>query len=139
MPARPLTDLRTSQRLARVRQHGTGPELAVRQVVSGLGHRYTVSNRNLPCSPDLANRSRGWAILVHGCFWHRHAGCRLATTPRRNRAFWVDKFDANRRRDGRVARALRSGGFRVATVWQCQLVNPDRLALRLKRFLTEKR
>lgn len=128
-------DDETSARMARVGQRGTKPELIVRQVLSALGYRYRVQNRDLPGAPDIANRSRGWAIFVHGCFWHRHRGCKKTTTPKRNRAFWVAKFERNVARDKRVTRSLRREGFRVITVWECETADPERLARRLERLL----
>lgn len=107
----------------------------MRREVASLGHRYRVSNRDLPGCPDLANRRRRWAIFVHGCFWHRHAGCRLATTPKRNAAYWKAKFDDNVARDRRVTQALRDQGFRVLVVWGCELESPL-LRRRLRRFLS---
>ena len=108
----------TSARMARTRQSGTAPELVVRQALRQLGHRYRVANRDLPGSPDLANRRRRWAIFVHGCFWHRH-GCKATTTPSNNREFWEAKFARNEARDARVARELRAEGFVVIVVWEC--------------------
>jgi DNA mismatch endonuclease (patch repair protein) len=128
-------DDETSARMARVGQKGTKPELIVRRMLSALGHRYRVENRDLPGAPDLANRSRGWAIFVHGCFWHRHRGCKKTTTPTRNRAFWLAKFERNVARDKRVVRQLRAGGFSVITVWECETVDVDRLGRRLQRLL----
>lgn len=131
-----LTDPETSARLGRVRQKGTRSELEVRRLLRGLGHHFRVNNRNLPGSPDIANRRRAWAIFVHGCFWHRHPGCRRATTPKRNRAFWEAKFATNQERDRRVVAALRALGFRTITVWECEVdENPGRLARRLARAL----
>ena len=115
------TDAATSARMARIRQKGTEPELAVRHAVATLGLRYTVNNADLPGSPDLANRSRRWAIFVHGCYWHRHAGCYKATTPRTNTEFWLNKFSRNVARDAAARSELESRGYRVLTFWQCEL------------------
>ena len=93
-----------------------------------LGHRYRVRNRDLPGSPDVANRSRRWAVFVHGCYWHRH-GCKATTTPKRNRAFWEAKFARNVERDAESAAALRKLGFTVVVVWECE-TKGDLAALR---------
>jgi len=130
-----VTDPETSRRLGRTRQKHTQPEVEVRRLLHELGHRFRVENRDLPGSPDIANRARCWAIFVHGCFWHHHEGCSRATTPKRNRAFWEAKFEANRERDRRVAAALRRGGFSVITVWECETARPEALARRLSRSL----
>lgn len=95
----------------------------------GLSFRRNV--RNLPGSPDLANQSKGWAIFVNGCFWHRHTGCKRATIPKRNHDFWTDKFIANRRRDAQKIRQLRGAGFRVVLVWECEIDDVQQLGRRL--------
>src|SRR5262249_2591674 len=77
-------------------------------------------NGDLPGSPDAANRTRLWAVFVHGCFWHRHDGCVRTTTPKRNRAFWEAKFAANQTRDRRAGLALRRLGYTVVIVWECE-------------------
>lgn len=110
----------TSRRMRRVRRAGTAPELLVRQALSRHRIRYRVSNATIPGSPDLANRSRGWAVFVHGCFWHRHAGCSRASMPTKNVAFWQRKFERNIQRDAQVLRNLRSAGWRVYIVWECR-------------------
>ncbi len=106
--------------MGRVRQKDTRPELQVAATLRSLGLRYRKNVRSLPGSPDFANKRRRWAVFVHGCFWHRHTGCRRATTPRANREFWLEKFAANRLRDARAIRKLRSMGFKVVIVWECQ-------------------
>jgi DNA mismatch endonuclease, patch repair protein len=115
------TDATTSARMGRIRQSGTAPEITIRRAVATLGLRYTVKNRDLPGSPDLANRSRRWAIFVHGCYWHRHEGCHRATTPRTNTEFWLNKFSRNVARDEAARIELQRRGYRVLTFWQCEL------------------
>lgn len=125
----------TSERMAGVRRSDTKPELIVRRLLSELGHRFRVRNRDLPGSPDIANRTRGWVVFVHGCYWHRH-GCRATTTPKRNRAFWEAKFRRNVERDAERVRALREQGYRVVVVWECETKKElDVLRSRLKREL----
>ncbi len=137
-PTELVTDAETSARLGRVRQHDTTAEVAVRQALHGLGLRFRINNRDLPGSPDIANRSRKWAVFVHGCFWHRHKGCQRTTSPKRNAAFWQEKFEANQRRDRRVVRKLRGMGFKVVTVWECETDDADRLHNMIaKRFDTD--
>jgi len=128
------TDAATSARMGRVRQSGTAPEMTIRRAVSTLGLRYTVRNRDLPGSPDLANRSRRWAIFVHGCYWHRHEGCHKATTPRTNTDFWLEKFSRNRARDEDARIELERRGYRVLTFWQCDVEENNAIASRLGRL-----
>ncbi|MGD1017113.1 MAG: very short patch repair endonuclease [Roseiarcus sp.] len=129
------TDPSRSELMRRVRQHGTKPEQDAAALLRELGLRYRRNVRTLPGSPDFANKSRRWALFVHGCFWHRHRNCERATIPTRNQRFWLDKFSANEKRDRRNARKLRSIGFRVITVWECQAEDTPRLLRRLARNL----
>jgi DNA mismatch endonuclease (patch repair protein) len=109
----------TSERMRGVRQRGTAPELVVRSALRQLGHRYRLGNRDLPGSPDIANRRQRWVVFVHGCFWHRH-GCKATTTPTRNPEFWQAKFARNVARDRRVIEDLTARGYRVVVIWECQ-------------------
>jgi DNA mismatch endonuclease (patch repair protein) len=118
---RVVTDRATSERMAGIRQKDTAPELAVRRVLVAHGLRFRTHNRDLPGSPDVANRKRKWAVFVHGCYWHRHAGCSKATTPKRNREFWISKFEANVARDARARAELQALGFDVLVVWECEV------------------
>ncbi|MDD1526164.1 very short patch repair endonuclease [Bradyrhizobium sp. WBOS7] len=114
------TDAETSARMARIRQKGTKIEAAVASALRDLGLHYRKNVRKLPGSPDFANRSKRWAVFVHGCFWHHHTGCYKATIPKSNRRFWLEKFRDNKRRDARSARLLRREGYRVLVIWECQ-------------------
>ena len=124
--------------MAGIRQHATAPELEVRRVLRELGIAYRIRNRDLPGSPDLANRSRKWAVFVHGCFWHRHKGCYRTTTPTRNRKLWEEKFAANIARDAAGASELRKRGFLVVAVWECETRNGERLQRKLSSRLQDK-
>lgn len=125
--------------MAGIRQHSTGPELAVRKILSALGVRYRVSNRSLPGSPDIANRRRKWAIFVHGCYWHRHQNCPRSTTPTNNRQLWLDKFAANVMRDRVKKGELQQMGYTVLTIWECQVEDRSRLTRILSRVASMRR
>lgn len=125
----------TSALMKRVRRSGTDAELRVGKLLSALGARYRKNVSSLPGSPDFANQARSWAIFVHGCFWHAHRGCSRARLPRHNREYWALKLETNQKRDLRKLRELRSRGFSVITVWQCELSNQEKLLRRLARFL----
>jgi DNA mismatch endonuclease (patch repair protein) len=129
-----VRDAATSQRLSQIRQHGTGAEISVRSCFRRLGMHFSAENRDLPGSPDLANRRQRFAVFVHGCFWHRHSGCSRTTTPKRNREFWLRKFDANIKRDARVIRELRSMGFLVMIIWECETMRPAILNARVAKL-----
>lgn len=125
--------------MRRVARRGTAPEKLVAAVLRALGLAYRLDVAGLPGRPDFANRRRRWALFVNGCFWHHHTGCRAATVPKANRAFWTEKFAANRRRDARAIRALRAAGFRVVLVWECETRRPEALRARLAAVLGGRR
>jgi DNA mismatch endonuclease (patch repair protein) len=117
-----------------VRQERTGPEDAVAAAMVRAGMRFRRNVRSLPGSPDLANKTRRFAIFVHGCFWHRHPGCPKATMPKTNVEFWVNKFLANVERDSRKEESLRAIGYNVQVIWECETQDAeslDRLVARL--------
>jgi DNA mismatch endonuclease, patch repair protein len=124
--------------MRRVRQRGTAPELTVQTLVRRMGYRFKTNGTHLPGSPDLYNTRSRRAVFVHGCFWHRHTGCKAATTPKNNAAFWQAKFESNMERDRMKQRQLRQLGYRVLTIWSCQLEDAAKLARlkrRMERFL----
>jgi DNA mismatch endonuclease, patch repair protein len=121
--------------MAAIRSKDTRPELVVRKLVHALGFRYRLHSKDLPGKPDLVFRSKRKAVFVHGCFWHRHSGCSKASTPKTRTEFWECKFNANVARDKRVMRALKNDGWRILTVWQCELRDVEELTSRLIKFL----
>ena len=110
-----------SRMMAGIGSRNTRPELALRRAIHARGLRFRLHDRRLPGTPDLVFRRFGAVCQVHGCFWHRHAGCPYATTPSTRKGFWQAKFDANTERDRRNRRDLLQAGWRVATVWECAL------------------
>ena len=116
------------------RKH-TKPEMITRRALHALGYRFRVNMKGLPGSPDIAFTKRRKAIFVHGCFWHRHPGCRCATEPKTRNEFWRTKFEANIERDDRKRRELEKLGWKVETVWECETRSLSRLIERLKDFL----
>ena len=121
-----LTPERRSALMKRVKRSSTGPELTLRKVLHGMGLRYVIGNKRLPGTPDLAFPRYKAAVFVHGCFWHGHE-CRQGRSPSSNVDYWVPKIEANRARDKRKEQALSDLGWRVYTVWECEL-KPDRRA-----------
>lgn len=119
--------LTVRQRMQRIRQRDTAPEMAVRKYLFRQGVRYRVCPPTVPGRPDLLNKSAQWAVFVHGCFWHGHTGCILARLPKTNRPFWREKIIANQARDRRKARELSRLGYVVYTLWQCEIGDPKRL------------
>ena len=119
-----MTDIvdtkRRSKLMAGVRNRDTTPELAVRRIAHRMGLRFRLHRTDLPGRPDLVLPKHRLAVFVHGCFWHRHEGCRHASTPKSRIAFWTEKFAANVERDARQEAALRTLGWRVLVIWQCE-------------------
>ena len=107
--------------MGRIRGKDTKPEMLVRKYLFAHGFRYRLHGRKLSGHPDLVLRKYGAVIFVHGCFWHRHEGCRDATTPSTRVDFWCQKFKSNMSRDQRNVVTLMSSGWRVAIVWECHL------------------
>ncbi len=123
-----------SEIMRHVHSKDTRPEIAVRKLVYGMGFRYRIHSKAVPGQPDLVVAIRKQAIFVHGCFWHRHA-CPAATLPKSNRDYWQGKQNRNAARDKRNVRILRGSGWKVLTVWECEIKNMKRLQRRLRRFL----
>ncbi len=118
-----VVDRATRRRMmSGIRGRGTKPEMVVRSYLHRAGLRFRL-HANLPGRPDLVFPKHRTAVFVHGCFWHRHNGCRYATTPATNMAFWLQKFEANVARDAAVKKLLRSSGWKVRVVWSCQLTS----------------
>lgn len=110
-----------SRMMSCIRGKNTRPEVTLRSLLFAKGFRYRLHARSLPGSPDLVFPKYKAVIFVHGCFWHRHEGCRYATTPKANGEFWARKFEGNVARDARHVEELRRQGWRVAVVWECAL------------------
>lgn len=108
-----------------IRGRNTRPETRLRRALHARGLRYRLHVRNLPGTPDIVFPSFRAAIMVHGCFWHRHKGCRYATNPGTRPEFWQEKFGRNVERDRANEQALQNAGWRVATVWECALRRPE--------------
>lgn len=110
--------------MSRIRGANTRPELLVRSFLHRVGIRFRLHAGNLPGKPDLVVPAAKIVVFVHGCFWHRHRGCRLTTSPTANAEFWARKFAGNVERDRRNQRDLRRAGWRVLVLWECQIDKP---------------
>lgn len=119
-----------------VRTRDTGPELTVRKLLSTLGYRYRLHAQKLPGRPDIVFPGRKRAIFVHGCFWHSH-GCKKGKVPKSRLDYWEPKLRTNKQRDAAQVRALRSLGWSVLVVWQCQIGEPEKLQKKLCRFIDD--
>ena len=114
--------------MSRIRSSNTSPEVALRRALHALGFRFRLHRKGLPGKPDIVLPRYRTVIFVHGCFWHRHCGCKIATTPKSNTEFWVEKFDRNVARDTRSRELLEAQGWRVMIVWECELGSGSKAA-----------
>jgi DNA mismatch endonuclease (patch repair protein) len=121
--------------MRRVKGRDTSPEMTVRKALTRLGARYRLHRKDLPGAPDIVLPGRRIALFVHGCFWHGHDCARGARVPKQNRDYWVAKVARNRDRDARNLAALENAGWRVETLWECELKDEAALAARLERLL----
>lgn len=123
-----IVDKKTRSRMmAGIRGANTKPELALRRALHARGFRFRLHAKNVHGRPDLVFPKYRAVVFVHGCFWHRHEGCRYTTTPSTRQEFWQAKFRANMARDSAVRDALLDKGWRVATVWECALRKPEQV------------
>jgi DNA mismatch endonuclease (patch repair protein) len=123
-----IVDQQTRSRMmAGIRGKDTKPELALRRALYARGFRFRLHSNEVLGRPDMILPKFRAAVFVHGCFWHRHAGCRYTTTPATRTEFWRSKFDANVARDYMVREALIQAAWRVVTVWECALRKTDQV------------
>jgi len=117
IPRQPLS---RSEVMSRVKGKNTSPEIRVRRELHRFGVRFRLHRADLPGKPDIVLPGRRCVIFVHGCFWHRHPGCRATRTPKSHIEFWERKFTDNVERDVRAQTALENAGWRVIVVWECE-------------------
>lgn len=143
-----LSPSERSARMSLVRASNTKPEMIVRHLAHGMGYRYRLHAKSLPGRPDLVFPKRKCVIFVHGCFWHRHAdpSCKLARLPKSRLDFWLPKLEQNRTRDDANEQKLHALGWRVLTVWECELRDAggrvrslEPVTRELTKFLGERR
>src|SRR5438067_12384566 len=115
-----LTPERRSWNMSRIRCKNTSPEMRVRSLLHRMGFRFRLHGKKLPGRPDVVLAKYKTVIFVHGCFWHRHQGCKNCTTPTNRREWWLAKLNGNAARDRLHAVSLRKLGWRVIVVWECQ-------------------
>ena len=128
-------DPKRSANMARIGSRDTAPELAVRRTLHRLGYRFRLYRHDLPGKPDVVLPRHRTIFLIHGCFWHRHPGCRFAYTPKTRVSFWEGKFERNVARDLKVERELRERGWTVQVIWECETHDPAALERRLLETL----
>jgi len=135
----PLSPEQRSERMSRVRNKDTKPELKIRRLVWSLGYRYRLHSKNLPGRPDLVFHARRKVIFIHGCFWHQHGeSCRQYRMPRTRLEFWLPKLEGNKRRDSANQQLLREMGWDYMVIWECRIKAIEEVKQRIVNFLEGK-
>ena len=124
--------------MRQVRSKDTKPEMLVRSFLHQKGFRFRLHVKSLPGHPDIVLPKYKTVIEVRGCFWHRHRGCKAATTPASNTAYWTEKFQRNVERDKKTKASLQKLGWHVIVIWECQLKNTSYLSRLPNRIITNK-
>jgi DNA mismatch endonuclease (patch repair protein) len=125
-----------SKIMAQVKSENTSPELAIRKLLHRLGYRFRLHRKDLPGKPDIVLPKYRTVIFVHGCFWHGHPGCKRAARPASNTDFWNKKLDRNIERDRKAREELEKTGWRVMTIWECEIKNAGKVEEKLQ-FLSD--
>lgn len=110
-----------SKNMAAIHSKNTKPEIYLRKLLFARGYRYGVNSKSVPGHPDIYMKKYNTAVFVHGCFWHRHDGCKYAYMPKSRVEFWLKKFEANVKRDELVRKELASKKIKVLVVWECTI------------------
>lgn len=121
--------------MSRIRSKDTKPEKTVRSTLHRMGYRFRLHDKKLPGKPDIVLPKYKTVIFVHGCFWHRHSGCRYTYTPKSRVEFWELKFQKNINNDQENIRVLRESGWQVKVIWECETKDADKLAEAIAAFL----
>lgn len=128
---------RRSWNMSRIRSKDTAPEVRVRSFLHRAGYRFRLHDKSLPGSPDIVLRKHRTAIFVHGCYWHRHPGCKDASTPKTRVDFWQEKFRGNVLRDEKNTKSLEGLGWNVEIIWECQTKKDETLRDCIDRILSK--
>jgi len=131
----PAKRISRSENMRRITGKNTTPELTVRRLLSEHGFRYRLHRAELPGKPDIVFARLRKVIFVHGCFWHAHS-CRMAHKPKTNESYWSPKLQRNQERDTRHLAALKAAGWKVLTIWECELKDVPSVKRKLLRFLS---
>ena len=116
-----VTPEQRSKNMAAIRSKNTKPEVYFRKLLFAKGYRYSLNSKRIPGHPDIYLKKYNTAVFVHGCFWHRHAGCRFSYMPKSRIEFWQKKFEANQKRDAVVKNELYDRKIKCVIIWECTI------------------
>ena len=125
-----------SYNMSQIKGKNTKPEETIRKYLLGRGLRYRKNDKRLPGHPDIVLPKYKTVVLVNGCFWHVHEGCKYFKWPKSNVEFWKNKLTENRRRDVVKIQALKELDWKVIVVWECELKG-DNQTTRLNKLYLE--
>ena len=129
-----LTIERRSWNMSRIRSNNTKPEIIVRSLLHHMGYRFRLYRKDLPGKPDIVLPKYKTVVFVHGCFWHRHRGCKRCTTPTSNQGYWLKKLNRNIEKDKLHKMQLRKSNWKVLVIWECETKNLDKLTNKLSKL-----
>lgn len=120
--------------MSRIKGKNTKPEMLVRKFLFSKGFRYRLHVKDLPGKPDIVLPKYKTVIFVHGCFWHGHEGCKYFVVPKTRTDWWLNKINANKANDQKVIALLKKDGWKILTLWECEL-KPAHILTTLERLL----
>jgi len=126
-----------SWNMSRIRSRNTKPERMVRSLLHRMGYRFTLHRKDLPGKPDIVLPKYKAVIFVHGCFWHRHEGCKYAYFPKTKQKFWATKFKSNVERDRNVMKQLKEKDWQILIIWECELSDTESIIKTLEAYLNK--
>lgn len=132
-----ITKEQRSKIMSQIRSKDTKPERRVRSLLHSMGYRFRLQRKELPGTPDIVLPKYRTVILVHGCFWHRHRGCKYCKTPSSNKSYWTKKFTRNTRRDIKQRKMLEQNGWKVSIIWECETEDERKLLQSIIRIFSE--
>ncbi len=133
-----VSTTKRSEMMSNIKSRNTQPELLVRRYLHSAGFRFRLNQKVSGFRPDIVLRKYRTCIFIHGCFWHRHKGCKLASNPKSNSKFWEIKFQKNTQRDEKIMAILKEEGWKIGIIWECAVRSGEYLRFDyLKAFETE--
>jgi DNA mismatch endonuclease (patch repair protein) len=123
--------------MSRIRSTNTKPEIIVRSLLHRLGFRFRKNVKTLAGKPDIVLKKHQAIIFVHGCFWHQHEGCKRSNIPKSNQDYWKPKLEKNVLRDAEHEAELKNEGWKILTVWECEIKDLTSLENKIRNFLSE--
>ena len=129
-----ITPEHRSKNMSRIKSANTKPEIVVRSLLHRLGFRFRKNVKTLAGKPDIVLKKHSAIIFVHGCFWHQHEGCKRANIPKSNQDYWKPKLERNVSRDKEHAEELKQKGWRILTIWECEIKDLQKLEAKIRKF-----